>query len=199
MRLQWIGDALDHWKGSLLETLQTRGILEDFCVDPMATDLVKWRPSDYATYADLLRVDSGRLVRHRKSLANPGEYFHELPPVQDAFLDPDTGVATGRVRKPEQYVRGEDIRRWLFDGTNRMIAVYQHVRAIPTAERVSQVVSHVDGPELLSWCSYESGTVAMLFFSLAAHRIEPVQRVFLDKLGRHGRMRVRAGYKGGEQ
>ena len=196
MRLQWMGDALDHWKGSVLELLQRRSVLTDFCIDPMATDIEDWLESDYATYADLLRVDVGRVVRHEKPLGNRGAYFAEIPPVQDVFLDPDTGVATGRVKRREQYVRGEDIWRLLFNGKNRMVAIYQHIRAIPAAKRVDQVVSHVDGPQLLTWCSYESGTVAMVFFSLAAHRIKSVEQAFVQKLGRHGQERIRAAYRG---
>ena len=195
MRLQWIGDALDHWKGGVLEVLQAREVWSDFCVDPMATDIGDWLPSDFAIYADLLRVDPDRVVRHEKTLDNRDGYFGELPNVQDVFLDPDTGIATGRVKNPSQYVRSQDIWRQMCSGRNRMVAVYQHVRAIKTSVRVDQVVSHVDRPEQLCWCSYESGTVAMLFFSLARHRIEAVEGALVDKLGRHGARRVRTGLR----
>lgn len=39
MNLRYLGDALDYWKGSVFFRLQERGILKDFSVDPMLTDL----------------------------------------------------------------------------------------------------------------------------------------------------------------
>jgi hypothetical protein len=33
MNLTFLGDALDHWKGSIFESLQKGGILPDFAVD----------------------------------------------------------------------------------------------------------------------------------------------------------------------
>lgn len=64
MNLSYLGDALDHWKGSLFEFLQAHNLLNDFAVDPMASDLQSWRDADYALFADLLRVPRARILGH---------------------------------------------------------------------------------------------------------------------------------------
>lgn len=57
MNLAFLGDALDHWKGSLFESLQKGGILQNFAVDPMASDLAAWTPEDFSLFSTLLRID----------------------------------------------------------------------------------------------------------------------------------------------
>jgi hypothetical protein len=38
MNLKFIGDAFDHWKGSLLGELAEADLLSDLAIDPMLTD-----------------------------------------------------------------------------------------------------------------------------------------------------------------
>jgi len=45
MNLRYLGDALDHWKGSLFESLQQANILHDFAVDAMASDWTDRQPA----------------------------------------------------------------------------------------------------------------------------------------------------------
>ena len=194
MNLSYLGDALDHWKGSLFEFLQARQLLHDFAVDPMASDLRSWRDADYALFADLLRVPRDRIIEHRAKLTTTrNRYFAEIHHNGDLFLDPDTGIATGRVAHLEQYVQPRDIWSLLFNGLNRLVVVYQHVRARKTAERIDEVVACVAGSIKLAWCSYESGTVAMLFFSSAKHRTQGIATALTEKLGRHAAKRIRQG------
>ncbi len=193
MNLSYLGDALDHWKGSLFEFLQARQLLHDFAVDPMASDLRSWRDADYALFADLLRVPRDRILSHSVTLTSHNRYFAEIHHKGDLFLDPDTGIATGRVAYPEQYVQPRDIWSLLSNGLNRLVVVYQHVRARKTAERIDEVVACVAGSINLTWCSYESGTVAMLFLSLAEHRTQDIATALTEKLGRHAAKRIRQG------
>lgn len=193
MHLSYLGDALDHWKGSLFEFLQSRQLLHDFAVDTMASDLQSWREADYEVFADLLRVPRDRILGHSASLKMRNRYFAEIHHKGDLFLDPDTGIATGRVTHPEQYVLSRDVWSLLFNGLNRLVIVYQHVRAKKTAKRVDEVLAFVAGSFNLAWCSYESGTVAMLFLSLAEYRTRDVARALEDMLGRHAARRIRYG------
>ena len=196
MNLSYLGDALDHWKGSLFEFLQTRHLLHDFAVDPMASDLRSWRDADYEIFADLLRVPRGRIICHSFNLNSRDRYFAEIRHQGDLFLDPDTGIATGRVVRLEQYVHPRDIWSLLSSGLNRLIVVYQHVRARKVASRIDEVLACVAGPTELTWCSYESGTVAMLFFSLAKDRTHSIAGALGKKLGRHAGRRIRHGLVG---
>src|SRR6266542_4206536 len=104
MNLTFLGDALDHWKGSLFESLSRAGILRNFAVDPMASDLPAWRPEDFLLFAQLLRVDRSQIVEHQADLGDRSRYFAEITHSGDLFLDPDTGVATGRPGASRQHL-----------------------------------------------------------------------------------------------
>lgn len=43
MNLKFLGDALDHWKDSLLQWMRTEKLLVDLKVDLMATEATNWR------------------------------------------------------------------------------------------------------------------------------------------------------------
>src|SRR5256885_12417780 len=159
MNLSYLGDALDHWKGSLFEFLQGRRLLHDFAVDPMASDLESWQEADYVLLADLLRIPRDRIIRHERRLTTRSGYFDEIHHRGDVFLDPDTGIATARVSHPEKYVQPSEIRSLLLDGLNRLVAIYQHVRATKVATRIDHVLACVGrSAGSVAWCSYESGT-----------------------------------------
>jgi hypothetical protein len=194
MNLKYLGDALDHWKGALLDRLVRAGALVDLGVYPMATDHDVWTEADYAIYADLLRVPPAAVQRARLPLRSRAHSLGGSPHKGDAFLDPDTGIATAKVRRPEQYVYPADVVSLLFNGTNRVVVVYQHVRAARVADRVDQVVGRM--PPDLEWASYESGSVAMLFFSLVPWRTDQIAESIRAYLGRHADKRVRLGSTG---
>jgi hypothetical protein len=72
------------------------------------------------------------------------------------------------------------------------LIIYQHVRGVPVARRVNKVMNTVeDVIGTFSACSYESGTVAMLFLSRARGRVSQVAANFKVMLGRHAAGRVR--------
>ena len=75
MNLSFLGDALDHWKGSLFESLQKRRIVCEFAVDPMASDLVDWKPGDFAILSKLLRIDRSQIISHNRSLNDRRAYL----------------------------------------------------------------------------------------------------------------------------
>lgn len=191
MNLSFLGDALDHWKGSLLDSLQRANRLHSLSVDPMASDLGSWKPEDIAVYSKLLRVDQGQIIRHKAALGDRSKYFGEVPQDGDLFLDPDTGVATYDVRDHSRYVKPAELGRLLDRSPGRLIAVYQHVRGQRVRQRVGDVLrllkSEIDG---LSWCSYESPSVAMIFLTREAGRSEQVAEYFQGLLGRHASSRV---------
>lgn len=194
MNRKYLGDALDHWKGSLFELLHARSALREFAVDPMASDLPEWTSQDFGLFARLLRVTPNQIIQHSHSLRERAEYFAELSHTGDIFFDPDTGVATGSVKDPTHYVRPIEVGNLIAYRPDRIVAVYQHVRATPVALRVDTVLdalaAHANGA---LWCSYESGTVAMIFLAGDQGRVEAVRRAFADLLGSHSDGRIRCG------
>jgi hypothetical protein len=198
MNTTFLGDALDHWKGSLFESLQNAGVLTDFAVDPLASDLHAWKQQDFDLYARLLRVELLQVLQHKVSIAdNRQQYFLEvLSHAGDLFIDPDTGVATGRVRLEHhrRYVEPAEIGQLLDSGKKRIAAVYQHVHGRRVADRVDKVRQAIGKRiEKLGWSSYESGTVAMLFLSRDHHRVEAVSEHFRRILGLRADGRIRCG------
>ena len=171
MNLAYLGDALDHWKGWLFEFLEGEGFLRDFAVDPMASDGTLWTPHDYELFARLLRVTDAQILRHGRSLAGRTEYFAEIEHTGDLFVDPDTGIDTGGCSPADKYVTPQDLVDLLRRSHKRVVAVYQHVRAQKTSDRVDaclRALARAVDPKDFAWCSYESGTVAMLFLSLGS-------------------------------
>ena len=196
MNLAFLGDALDHWKGSLFESLHKSGVLRNFAVDPVASDWAAWQPEDVSLFALLLRVDESKIVRHKVGLSNRKHYFDEIEHTGDLFLDPDTGIATGKVKRINQHVKPLEIER-LLRGSERLLAVYQHVRAPSVSTRVDAVCRTLYGTiDCCHWSSYESGTVAMLSLSRSHHRTAAVATHFASVLGRHALGRVRRSSNG---
>jgi len=73
----------------------------------------------------------------------------------------------------------------------RIVAVYQHIRAKKTRDRLDEIMVVVrNGDNRFCCCSYESGTVAMLFFSQSIERVQSVENHFEDDLGRHSSGRI---------
>jgi hypothetical protein len=177
----------------LLEYLREMGALRNFAVDPMASDLTSWTPDDYGVFVRLMRISRKELIEHHSSLVNRTAYFEEISHPGDLFLDPDTGIATGRVNDRRCYVFPQEIGRLLDAPTGRLLAIYQHVRAKRVTDRLNEVLGTLE--RLIgsfSWCSYESGNVAMLFLSRDPARSQRVADCFKTVLGRHAAARIRS-------
>jgi hypothetical protein len=187
MNLLYLGDALDHWKGSLLERLQQARLLTNLAADAMASDALDWTPFDWHLFATLLRIADAQIVGHPTHLANDrAAYFREIAHSTDIFLDPDTGIATSRVPNRSQYLMPFELHGLLAAHPSRVVATYQHIRAVTTRHRLTQIVSVLaEGGHRFSCCSYESSTVAMLFFSSDRDRIEAIHQHHVVLLGRH--------------
>jgi len=192
MNLQFLGDALDHWKGSVFEILQRERVLRDFLVDPMASDAPAWKPADLKLFARLLRIEQRQLVSHNHDLCQDrARYFAEIPSKGDLFLDPDTGIKTGNVQRLVQYVLPTELFKVMESGEERVVVIYQHVRAKKTRERVEEVLATLREEDIRFFCtSYESGTVAFLFLSRKHSRIKAVRDCFLRFLGAHANNRI---------
>jgi hypothetical protein len=190
MNLKFLGDVLDHWKGSIFESLQRGGVLRHFAVDPMASDLAQWTDEDFALYARLLHIDPKQILAHSQSLVDRKAYFREIRHTGDLFLDPDTGVSTGS-RLEKQHVAPQEIATLL--EADRLVIVYQHVRGCQVEDRVDEVCNAIqEHAHEAQWCSYNSATVAMIFLSRSRGRVKSVRRHFRELLGRHAKGRIRA-------
>lgn len=188
----YLGDALDHWKGSIFAELQTTDILRDFAVDPMVGDAASWKATDWSLLSKLLKVQQQQILSHGLTLDDDRcAYFKEVTHTGDLFLDPDTGIATGRVKNPTQYLFPAEIFQLLDAHEPRLLVVYQHIRAQKTRTRLEKIISVLrHHSSEFACCSYESSTVAMLFLSRDVQRVKHVSEYFQKMLGRHSANRI---------
>lgn len=195
MNLKFLGDPLDHWKGSIFCRLQEVNLLNHFMVDAMATDSSQWRDSDRVLYSNLLCVKPTQLIQHHYSLSTSrDQYFKEvLQYTGDLFLDPDTGIGTNNQRPRPEHLTASELHLVLNQSPSRVVLVYQHVRGIKTNKRVKKVIDWLRKPENepFCWYSYESPSVAMLFLSRQAKRLNPIGAFLREMLGRHAHRRIR--------
>jgi hypothetical protein len=194
MNLEYLGDALDHWKGSIFESLQKGNVFSDFAVDPMITDISCWQPADYLLYAHLLRIKAEQIIRHNHPLQARHSYIGEIIHQGDLFLDPDTGVATSKAG--EKYVLFQDIDGLFRRAPGRLLTIYQHIRAQRCADRVDNVTLALQSRiGRFFWRSYESPTVALLFLSRDRSRVAHVEQHFKSVLGSHANARIRGAHR----
>ena len=147
--------------------------------------------------SSLLRIKPDQVIAHRKSLAREREsYLGEIEHRGDIFLDPDTGIATSKCKQIKKYIRANELAALMTAAPGRVIAVYQHVRAVKACVRVDGCLAvAAKGVAPFTWCSYESPTVAMLFLSRDPDRILAIEKTLKGLLGRHATGRVRNGSK----
>lgn len=106
----------------------------------MSSDMEPWGADDYDVFKRLMRISNSEIIRHRVPLINREAYFAEIAHLGDLFLDPETGVATGKVRQRECYVFPFEVRRLLDTTERRIIAIYQHACVKNVSHPVNQVL-----------------------------------------------------------
>src|SRR5207248_2465044 len=125
-------------------------LLTGLAVDPMAADAADWTSCDWELFRNLLRLAPSQILQHKFSLLTQRQqYLREIAHISDLFLDPDTGVATGQVGKVSRYIRPIEIHTLLGLHPSRVVAVYQHIRAVSTHRRLDQIMlalGEVAGP-----------------------------------------------------
>jgi hypothetical protein len=191
---KFLGDALDHWKGSLIQFLSDKKLIKDLVVEPMITDGRPWSKSDTETYRRLLRLEPSNQIFHSQSTfsGKRDEYFDLLPETTDLFLDPDTGIATGSAGR--EHVKTSELRR-LLANSDRVLMVYQHSARGSFHERLGEITGTVSRDIPNVYCStYACGRVAVFFLSLNRVRIEGICKALKEHL--RGTAESRISYNG---
>lgn len=179
MNSKFLGDAFDHWKGSLIQRLLSEGLLENFSVEPMITDVKPWDENTMSTYIRLLNLTNDhQIINRRRIFSNKRKkYFQNIRHRGDIFLDPDTGIATGKAS--QKHIQITELKKLLEDNRKRILLVYQHAARGPFKKRIESIIKRVfqDIPNL--YCiTYECGAVAMLYFSFHKDRIVAIKKYF---------------------
>lgn len=180
MNTDYLGDALDYWKGAVLGGLQRQRCLCNLAVDAMLTDPDQWKEAHWQIYARLLHVENEQVNRPTDDLGKREPYFTDLKSRIigcDAFLDPDTGIYTGNGHGGRKYLYPRNVGT-LLNGSN-IVLVYQHGARQKMCERIEEIVNRVR-----QFCgnvdclSYQASQTAMLFFSWSSPRLDEIKTYF---------------------
>ena len=152
MNLGHLGDALDHWKGSLIELIGGKNVR----VVPMFTDDKPWTEQQIEAYARLLRI------RPEAVLKRDGCFSGRIGD-HDLFLDPDTGIAPDDKNAKKEHIRTSEIAGLLSAAPSRMLLIYQH--ASRDKDGLQKKLNSLHSTKSLTRCdifAYDSGSVSML-------------------------------------
>lgn len=169
MNSKHLGDALDHWKGSMIE--HTRELFNEcIAVIPMITD-DSWECKQKSFYCKLLNV-SEECVLDWEPVHKNNNYFQNIVKGvcdSDLFLDPDIGIAL----KPDRgHVSWYTIKDLLLN-ENRVIMVYQDASRRSLEKRLDKI-EEMRKKACVHLVAYDCGQVAMLFFSYSETRIKKI-------------------------
>jgi len=168
MRLQHLGDALDHWKGSLIELIGGKNVH----VVPMFTDDKPWTEEQIDAYARLLRIRPEDVLKKDGCFSGKTRtsYFCDLGE-HDLFLDPDTGIAPNDKKANEKHVRSSEIAGLLSAGPSRMLLIYQHVSRSKNGlkKKLNLLSKYLQGCGMFA---YDSGSVSMVVIGRERDRVQ---------------------------
>ncbi|MGO9375814.1 MAG: hypothetical protein ACLQBD_27510 [Syntrophobacteraceae bacterium] len=191
MNSKFLGDALDHWKGSLISLLLTKGLIRNVVAEPMITDHFQpWSTEDIETYKRLLNLGLTCTICHGGSTfsGKRADYFNEVPQDGDIFLDPDNGIATDKASR--KHLRIAEIRK-LLGQKNRVIMVYQHSGRGDFHQRLLTIKNKItDGKSSIHCTVYQCGQVAMFFISLSESRVAQIKIALREHLKGTAQRRV---------
>ena len=182
MKTEHLGDAFDHWKGSIIQRLESRNLLKDIAVIPMLTDS-SWdnQKEKISAYSHLLNLKANKVLQTGKFSGNKHnrERYFEIGHAGDLFLDPDTGVSISSSSNNAKHITISQIEKLL--DHDRVILVYQHrgrEKCLP--QRIVGRIRHQI--KRLNSVTYDCGNVAMLFFSYDRDRIEKIKNYIKEDM-----------------
>jgi len=177
-----LGDAFDHWKGSVIEAISDKKLQ----VVPMLTDRDQWTQEDFETYARLLHREPEDVLKNGTcdlfSSKSRDRYFCDLGE-HDLFLDPDTGIAPDE-KAQRQHVRPSEIARLISQSRSRILLIYQH--ASRKKDGLVEKLKLLRTAEGLTGCdifAYDSGAVSMVVMSQNRERTDKTLACLKSWLG----------------
>jgi len=185
MNLTHLGDALDHWKGSLIELIGGKNLR----VVPMFTDT--WNAQQIEAYARLLHVRPEDVLKRDTCFSSKSRkgYCCDLGEY-DLFLDPDTGIAADN-KASEKHVSSTEIAGLLSVAPSRLLLIYQH--ASRKKDGIREKINLLRSAEGLKGCdifAYDSGAVSMVVMSRDHERAHEALTRLKNLLGEFASARI---------
>jgi hypothetical protein len=180
MQRLWLGDALDFWKRAFLDVLRASSTpSRPVWILPMITG-TGWTGAEVDTYAAILGVPTSALLS-TAPLVKPtrSSYFAVSKGLRDdVFIDPDTGIATGRISLA--HVAPAEVFALLSD--DNVAAVYQH-RPRGVGGRWLARYRGLLAATGAATVGYESAQAGMLFATKSSAREGGIRRALARRLG----------------
>ena len=182
MNREHLGDAFDHWKGSMFRWLKPA--LHDLHVVPMFTDddlAARWSEAHIGFYARLLGVTHDRVLQPntRFEVRKRMDYFATVRPDAqvDLFFDPDTGIMVDG-RAGSQHVTPGELAAFLPRDSGRVVLVYQH--AAHTKDYLRATLTRIaEATGLCGLLGYGAGSVAMICMARDEQRLSHLRRAMI--------------------
>jgi hypothetical protein len=177
MKLDYLGDSLDFFKGAVLSRLESEGLVRNLKIVPMFSDAAAWTPNRIGVYASLLGKAPQDVQPEGEHALFPDNLdFYRMRvkascETGDLFIDPDTGI------EPEALVDSKHLRRSDLDAlvlaeASRLVIVYQHNAR---REMEQDVQSWRKSLGKLSrgtiWGVFHGGHAALILLSRAPDRV----------------------------
>jgi hypothetical protein len=179
MNTEFLGDEMDHWKGSLILILTKMKLIFNVAVDPMVTDHQPWSEVNLLTYRRLLHLGQVSMICHADTTfsGRRKDYFAGIQHAGDLFLDPDTGISTGQASR--RHITVPEICGLLNCHVNRkrVLMIYQHSARGDFHERLTQIGNMLleNCNQRVRYCVYQARRVAMFFISQNKKQIRAIQ------------------------
>jgi hypothetical protein len=196
MKLTHLGDALDHWKGSLIRLLKRGKVLRNLRILPMITDTNAkriWSDPCFELYARLLSVNESEILKPKIELLDHerrSEYF-SIGSNYDLFIDPDIGIENTKPRKEEKFQREKyillsEVAGLLRQDSSRLILIFQYSSngkdwLKKKTNDLKNYLSKCD--ESRSVFAYFAGQTSMMFMSQDSQRVKNACNCLEEFLG----------------
>lgn len=179
MNLKHLGDAFDHWKGSVMRRIGSRSLR----VLPMFTDKKEWTPRQLSTYAKLLHRKPGDILKQKETFSRKaGKRYFENLGIQDLFLDPDTGIGPEK-SATVKHVKPSEVACLLSKVPKRVLLIYQHKWQRKSMKDTLKRVLSIEGVRKFHGFAYNADQVAMVFISRDQERIAKASKRLRSWLG----------------
>ncbi len=189
MRIEYLGDAADHTKGSLHAHLRERKLLRNLHVVPMFT--TEWPSAAIDAYARLLHLVDSRAVFLpvlRGRAPARAVYFRSandaVPADADILFDPDTGLRPDPTTS-SRHLGVDEIKAFLRSRPNCLATIYDesHDRRIDKGLHIKRLQTRL-GAQVGPTLGYNAGRGLTVFFtSRSLSRVRDVGQALRRFLG----------------
>jgi hypothetical protein len=191
-----LGDALDHWKSSLISLLQNGTEIAKLHVLPMIPNrlLQHWTQSHSSIYAQLLGVNTKAILRSDVGIYPKKDrtaYF-AINSEYDLFIDPDNGIGNDEGGS-DKHITPSEVVNLIPENSTRLLLIYQtggqrgngettsERKALVHLRKILRDIRYLIGKQCVF--AYFAGQTSMVFVSRDSQRLARIYAPLMKLLG----------------